>query len=81
MSVKAAVLLKRNKVKILNLKKPDLKPYQVYVKIIYSSICHTQLQAIKGMRGVDKFLPHGLGHEGVGIVVDKHRSVKKFKKN
>jgi len=33
------------------------------------------------MRGVDKFLPHGLGHEGVGIVVDKHRSVKKFKKN
>jgi len=37
MSVKAAVLLKRNKVKILNLKKPDLKLYQVYVKIIYSS--------------------------------------------
>ena len=31
MFVKAAVLLKRNKVKILNLKKPDLKPYQVYV--------------------------------------------------
>jgi len=81
MIFKAAVLLKKNTIKILELKKPTLKPHQVFVKIIYSSICHTQLQEIKGTRGVDKFLPHCLGHEGVGKIVDQHKSVKKFKRN
>jgi S-(hydroxymethyl)glutathione dehydrogenase/alcohol dehydrogenase len=80
MFFKAAVLLKKNTIKILKLKKPILKPHQVFVKIIYSSICHTQLQEIKGMRGKDKFLPHCLGHEGVGKIIEKHKSVKKFKK-
>ncbi len=77
MLFKAAVLIKKNKIKILNLKKPDLKPNQVFVKIIYSSICHTQLQEIRGLRGFDKFLPHCLGHEGIGKIIEKHKTVKK----
>ncbi len=81
MNFKAAVLLKKNDIKILNLKKPKLNKAQLFVKIFYSSICHTQLSEIKGFRGEDKFLPHCLGHEGVGIIIDKHKSVKKFKIN
>ena len=80
MFFKAAVLLKKNTIKILELKRPTLKPHQVFVKIMYSSICHTQLQEIKGTRGKDKFLPHCLGHEGVGKIIEKHKSVKKFKR-
>tara|TARA_A100001015_G_scaffold299031_1_gene382560 strand:- start:1931 stop:2935 length:1005 start_codon:yes stop_codon:yes gene_type:complete len=81
MNFKAAVLVKKNNIKILNLKKPELNKAQLFVKIVYSSICHTQLSEIKGVRGEDKFLPHCLGHEGVGIIIDKHKSVKKFKIN
>ena len=29
--------------------------------------------------GRDKFLPHLLGHEASGIVINKHKSVKNFK--
>ena len=71
MFFKAAVLLKKNTIKILELKRPTLKSHQVFVKIMYSSICHTQLQEIKGTRGKDKFLPHCLGHEGVGKIIEK----------
>lgn len=81
MFFKAAVLLKKNNIKLLDIKKPKLKNYQTFVKILYSSICHTQLSEIKGQRGVDKFLPHCLGHEGIGIIKDKHKSVKKFNVN
>ncbi len=81
MFFKAAVLVKKNKIKIFNLKKPKLNNSQLFIKILYSSICHTQLSEIKGKRGVDKFLPHCLGHEGIGVVVDKHKSIKKFKIN
>ena len=43
----------------------------------YSSICHTQLQEILGLRGKDKFLPHCLGHEATGVVVNIGKGVKK----
>ncbi|WP_435151341.1 medium chain dehydrogenase/reductase family protein [Candidatus Pelagibacter bacterium nBUS_44] len=81
MYFKAAVLLRKNKIKILDIKKPILKKSQLFVKVLFSSICHTQLSEIKGERGIDKFLPHCLGHEGVGVIKDKHKSVKKFKIN
>ena len=69
----AAVLLKKNKIEILKLDLPVLKNGQSLIKILYSSICHTQVQEIDGLRGKDFFLPHCLGHEAVGIVVDKHK--------
>ena len=68
MKIKAATLIKKNYIKILDLNLPEVKFGQILVKIKYSSICHTQLQEIGGLRGVDKFLPHCLGHEATGIV-------------
>ena len=77
MIAKAAVLIKKNKIKIKNLILPKLEKGQVLVKIKYSSICHTQIQEIDGLRGKDLYLPHCLGHEASGVVIDKHQSVKK----
>jgi len=60
------------------LKFPKLRYGQTLVKILYSSICHTQVQEIIGQRGKDHYLPHCLGHEAVGLIADKHKSVKKI---
>ena len=46
----------------------------------YSGICGSQIGEINGVKGKDNFLPHLLGHEGTGIIIDKNKSVKKFKK-
>ena len=80
--MRAAVLTKNDsKLKILNkISLPDLKRGQLLVKLKYSGICHSQLMEIDGKRGKDKWLPHLLGHEGSGIVIDKHKSVKRFSK-
>ena len=42
---------------------------QVLVKVAVSGICGSQLGEIDGAKGPDKFLPHLLGHEGAGQVV------------
>ena len=78
MNFKSAVLLSRNKIVIDQLKFPKLRYGQALVKILYSSICHTQVQEIIGQRGKDHYLPHCLGHEAVGLIADKHKSVKKI---
>ena len=62
----------------MKLSLPKLKYGQSLIKILYTSICHTQLQEINGLRGKDNYLPHCLGHEATGIVIDKHSSVKKI---
>ena len=80
MITNAAVLVQKNKIKIKKLILPDLKKGQVLIKIKYSSICHTQIQEISGLRGKDRYLPHCLGHEASGIVINKHQSVKKVNK-
>ena len=43
---------------------------QVLVEVRCSGICGSQLGEIDGVKGEDKFLPHLLGHEGSGTVVD-----------
>ena len=48
----------------------NLKPGQVLVKLIYSGLCGAQINEIDAVKGQDKFLPHLLGHEGVGEVVE-----------
>ena len=80
MYFRAAVLEKKNTVKIKKLKKPTyLHKGQILVKILFSSICHTQLQEIEIQRGKDNFLPHCLGHEGVGVIEKTYKNCKKFK--
>lgn len=80
--LKAAVLFDLNKpLKIIDIKIPSLKSGQVLVKIMYSSICRSQLMEKEGKRGKDKWLPHLLGHEGSGIVVGIGPDIKRFKIN
>ena len=80
MYFRAAVLEKKNTIKIKKLKKPtNLQKGQILVKILFSSICHTQLQEIEMKRGKNNFLPHCLGHEGVGIIEKIYKDCKKFK--
>jgi len=43
---------------------------QVLVKIEYSGICGAQINEIDAVKGEDKFLPHLLGHEGCGRVLE-----------
>ena len=50
---------------------------QVLVEIQFSGICGAQVNEIDAVKGPDKFLPHLLGHEGVGKVVDVGPGVKK----
>ena len=79
--IKAAVLSELNKpLEIRTLKQRPLESGQVLVKILYSGVCRSQLMEINGLRGDDHWLPHLLGHEGSGVVVDIGPDVKKFKK-
>lgn len=50
---------------------------QVLVKLAYSGVCHSQLMEVRGRRGADPYLPHLLGHEGSGIVVNVGEGVSK----
>jgi S-(hydroxymethyl)glutathione dehydrogenase/alcohol dehydrogenase len=43
---------------------------QALVRIHRSGICGAQLNEIAGTKGPDRFLPHLLGHEGGGVVVE-----------
>ena len=82
-SFAAAVLRKQKRPLDLieNIRPTELKSGQVLVKLAYSGVCHSQIMEIEGYRGEDKFLPHMLGHEGSGIVIDTGKDVKKVKKN
>lgn len=50
---------------------------QVLIELEYSGVCGKQVEEYLGKMGPDRFLPHLLGHEGCGIVIDKHSSVTK----
>lgn len=80
MHTRAAILVETNKPLVIDeINIPKLKPGQVLVKIKYSGVCHTQLLEVRGHRGSDPFLPHCLGHEGSGIVVDVSPDANKVK--
>ncbi len=79
MLTKAAVL--RNiggPLYIEELEVPALKSGQVLVKILASGLCHSQLNEIKGRKGKE-YIPHLMGHEASGIVLDIGEGVKKVK--
>jgi S-(hydroxymethyl)glutathione dehydrogenase / alcohol dehydrogenase len=70
--MKAAILTEqRRPLEIAEVTVPDtLDVGQVLVKIVYSGICGSQIGEIDGVKGADRFLPHLLGHEGSGVVVE-----------
>ncbi len=80
MKSQAAILVKQNEpLQMWELEVPPLQKGQVLVEMAYSGLCHTQLNEIKGAKGEDRFLPHTLGHEGSGVVVDIGEDVSKVK--
>lgn len=68
--MKAAVLFELNQpLRLIDIDTmPELSRGQVQVRLIYSGLCHSQLMEVRGGRGADPYLPHMLGHEGVGLV-------------
>ena len=80
MKTLAAVLVETNQpLRIIELSLPPLKPGQVIVDLHYSGVCRSQLLEARGLRGPDRFLPHALGHEGSGIVLETGEGVTKVK--
>lgn len=76
MKTLAAVLIECGRpLELVDLEIPKLKPGQVLVEMVYSGVCHTQVGEWLGWRGPDPFLPHGLGHEGSGRVVEAGEGV------
>ena len=76
----AAVLTKqKRKLSLCKLEIEEIPKGYVLLKMIYSGLCHTQLNEINGILGKDKFLPHCMGHEGIGKVTNLGPGIKNFK--
>jgi len=79
--MKAAVLTQLNRpLEIVSgLEWKALGRGQVLVKLAYSGVCRSQLMEARGRRGHDAYLPHLLGHEGSGQVMEIGADVSKVK--
>lgn len=60
---------------------PALKYGQVLTQVDVTRICGTQVGEIDGFKGPDRFLPHLLGHEGGGRVLETGPGVRHVKKD
>jgi len=80
--MRAAILTELNAPLVVGeLELPETLSFgQVLVKVHYSGICGAQINEIEGAKGPDKFLPHLLGHEGSGTVVDLGPGVRSVRK-
>ena len=81
--MKAAILVNIKKPLVVSeLEMPKTLEFgQVLVKIHYSGFCGSQLSEIDGSWGEDKNIPHLLGHEGSGIVLDTGPGVRTVSKD
>ncbi len=80
MKTKAAILYELGKPLVVEeIDMPPLGRGQVLVKVLYSGVCRSQLNEIAGNKGEDHYLPHLLGHEGSGMVIDVGPDVTKVK--
>ena len=71
MKMKAAILETLHSPLVLDtVEIPELECGQILVQVHRSGICGAQLGEIAGVKGADKFLPHLLGHEGGGVVIE-----------
>ena len=79
---KAAILVEQNKPLIVDyVKLPrTLSVGQILVEIEVSGVCGSQIGEITGAKGPDKYLPHLMGHEGCGIVLEAGPGVSTVKK-
>lgn len=80
MKTLAALLVQTGQpLELVEIETPALKPGQVLVEIAYSGACGTQIMEWKGLKGEDKWVPHCLGHEGTGKVLEVGSAVTKVK--
>lgn len=79
--MKAAILVELKKpLVVAEVELPEaLDAGQVLVRVHYSGICGSQLGEIDGVKGEDRFLPHLLGHEGSGTVLEVGPGVRHVK--
>lgn len=56
---------------------PSLRAGQILVSVEATGICGSQLSEIEGRKGNEAYLPHLMGHEGVGLVREVHPTVSK----
>ena len=79
-TTKAAILVRQNSpLTVATIRLPKLGVGQVLIKIEASGICGKQVDEISGKQGSDPYLPHLLGHEGAGVVLDTGLGVRKVK--
>lgn len=82
MKTNAAILVETGKpLEIGELEIPSLKPGQCLVEISFSGACHTQLLEARGRRGEDPWVPHCLGHEASGIVLEIGERVSRVRRD
>lgn len=80
MKTRAAILVQTGQpLVVAEIETPALKPGQVLVEVAYSGACGTQIMEWRGDKGEDRWVPHCLGHEGTGIVVECGSAVTKVK--
>lgn len=80
MKTEAALLVELGKPLVLaEIGIPALKPGQILVEIAFSGACGTQVMEWRGDKGEDKWLPHCLGHEGTGTVLETGAAVTRVK--
>ena len=75
---KGAILIAQNRDLVIDdfaLPK-ELLAGQVLVKLHRSGICGSQIGEIAGVKGEDNYLPHLLGHEGCGTILQTGPGVK-----
>ena len=81
LKTKAAVLVQVNEpLKVTELTIPSLEKGQVLVDMEWSGICRSQLMEVQGHREGNPYLPHLLGHEGAGRVIETGNEVSKLSK-
>ncbi len=76
----AAILTELNApLELAEIEVPRPEVGQVLVQVHASGICGAQLGEISGVKGPDKYLPHLLGHEGGGVVLEVGPGVTQVK--
>jgi S-(hydroxymethyl)glutathione dehydrogenase/alcohol dehydrogenase len=77
MKALAAILVQQNAPLVLEpIEIPRLSVGEVLVKVLCSGVCGSQIGEIRGVKGPDRFLPHLLGHEGCGEVLECGEGVR-----
>lgn len=81
MKFRAAVLVESHQpLEVLEIELENrLSSGQVLVKIDLAGLCGSQIGEIDAIKGVDRYLPHLLGHEGIGEVIEIGPDVTRVK--